>query len=160
MYLRRKLYKINKICYYIIYVYLIMPITLEEFTIIEQNIKEEIKPLKPDISILQKKYLPLNNNIINIIKKNTKILEELKIFNQHKIIGIEQEIGKIIKNHYRETKRKDAEIIYLPLKIIHNKKGDILTKIDYAFVAKYDNKIDIIIIEAKHHITLKKFIKK
>jgi tetrahydromethanopterin S-methyltransferase subunit G len=158
-----------------------MSLTLENMSLTLENIKKLIhekfekidarfEKIDARLDNIEKKVDDIDKIKVNLsdlndkVNKNTKYIEELVGYRKNEDIGIEQEISKIIKEHYRDNYRKDATFIKFPLKKIYDYTGNPITDYDYSIIAKYKvNDIDIydlIIIEAKHHITLIKVLKK
>jgi hypothetical protein len=128
-----------------------------------KDVNKKISDLKDDINI---RFKDVNKKIDELVGFNIKFkdvnkkIDELVGFNKQEATGIEQEIGKIIKEHYRKYIRIDAKFLIFPLKIIHSNDGNIITEFDYALIAYVDDYYDLIIVEAKHYITLIKVLKK
>ena len=123
----------------------------EEISNSIEPIKKDITALKTDMILLQKELKELKNltgNIIDYIKKD--------------IDAIENEIGPIIKNHYLATRKGNVHFKKYPTKQIHTIQGQILTDLDYAIVAynQEEQFYQLIIVEAKHHISQSKINKK
>ena len=131
--------------------------TIEQIEIL---LEQKLEPIKKDISNLKDDISDLKDDVNNRFKDVNKKIDELVGYNKQDATGIEQEIGKIIKEHYRETQRKDAKFLIFPLKEFRDYSGNSITQFDYALIAYIDDNYDLIIVEAKHHITLIKVFKK
>jgi hypothetical protein len=130
---------------------------------------EEIKPLfddlKQDVAILKQDVAMLKNEVV-IIKKDIVSLKgevaQIKDYINKDANAIENEIGPIIKNHYRETRKSNVHFMKYPLKKIHDCDGRYITDLDYAVIAYNEDEdfYQLIIIEAKHHINYDKINRK
>ncbi len=143
----------------------------EQFlTLLDQKLDEKLdqkldKRFNDFEKKLDKRFEQIDQRFEKIDQRFEKIekdIKEIKDYINVESKGIENEIGEIIKNHYRKTRRGDVEFVEVPIKKLHNySDGNIITDFDYALIAFVkDEFYQLIIIEAKHYVKFEKINRK
>ena len=134
-------------------------------SILDSKFEDFEKKIDQRFEKIDQRFEKIDQRFEKIDQRFEKIennIKEIKDYINIESKGIENELGDIIKNHYRRTRRGDVQFIVFPIKKIHNYlDGNIITDFDYALIAFVENEYyQIILIETKHYITFEKINKK